>query len=202
MNDQHDTQVELDEDEGSQPRQMANGHRATSFPVPDDTECAEALTTAQILGNVDDARRVLVARRQAAAEELATLDTALRSLGVEAFRDVLHVPLTRAGHVDVTRAARVRKPGVVVHAAPKKAPRARKPASGTPRIRRSAADLDKGVTELVELVAKHPEGMRAEDIRAALGIERKFLPKLLQEAIKQKRLKKAGSKRATIYSSR
>lgn len=65
--------------------------------------------------------------------------------------------------------------------------------------RRSAEDIAAEMTRIVEFVSKHPDGARAEAIREALGYQPKEMPRILQEAIAQKRLATKGQKRATTY---
>jgi len=60
-------------------------------------------------------------------------------------------------------------------------------------------DIAALVNEIVALVAQHPEGLRAEQIREALSLEAKELPRPLNDAVASGRLKKSGQKRATTY---
>jgi hypothetical protein len=90
------------------------------------------------------------------------------------------------------------------HAITKAAPRAQ--ANGIPKQlpsgrlrRRTEADLKEMVTEIVDLVKKHPGGVNAESIRADLKIERRELPKPLGMALATKKIKKQGRKRGTLY---
>ncbi len=66
------------------------------------------------------------------------------------------------------------------------------------RGRRSAADLNAVVDRIVALVGKHKAGLRAEQIKAQLGIPRNQLMRPLSMALK-KGLRKKGQKRATTY---
>lgn len=65
--------------------------------------------------------------------------------------------------------------------------------------RRSKADLGAVLDSIVALVGKHPDGLRAEQIRKELGLVAKELPRPLAEGIASKRLLKKGQKRATTY---
>lgn len=67
------------------------------------------------------------------------------------------------------------------------------------RIRRSAADIASTVDAIESLLARHPEGLRAEQIRKELDLEAKELPRPLSEGLAQKRFAKEGQKRATTY---
>ncbi len=65
--------------------------------------------------------------------------------------------------------------------------------------RRSSGDIDALVGRIVALLVAKPEGLRAEEIRLALGIESKELPRPMMEALAQKKIIKQGQKRATTY---
>lgn len=76
----------------------------------------------------------------------------------------------------------------------------RRPRSRNGRLgRRSADDIAKMIDDIVALLEAHPEGLRAEQIREALGCEAKELPRPLSDAIDQGRISKSGQKRATTY---
>ena len=84
--------------------------------------------------------------------------------------------------------------------AARSAPRGRRTASG--RLgRRSAEDIETLVERIAELLAGHPEGLRAEQIREQLNLEAKELPRPLAEALSGGRISKRGQKRATTYFS-
>jgi hypothetical protein len=68
--------------------------------------------------------------------------------------------------------------------------------------RRSADDLAKLADEIVDLLEKHPEGLRAEQIRDALNVQAKELPRPLADALSARKISKKGQKRATTYFSR
>jgi hypothetical protein len=102
------------------------------------------------------------------------------------------------GHV----AARGRGPAPARRAAA--APAAAKPApnktTASGRLaRRSSADIATALEGVVALVKKHKEGLRAEVIRAELGLEAKELPRILKEGLATKKLRSKGQKRATTY---
>ena len=48
---------------------------------------------------------------------------------------------------------------------------------------------------------RHKEGLRAEEIRANLGMEAKELPRVLKEGLAKKKLRSKGQKRATTYTA-
>jgi hypothetical protein len=78
--------------------------------------------------------------------------------------------------------------------------------AGRPRMakpgrlaRRSAEDIAKALDMVVGLVKKTKNGLRAEDIRLALGLDVREMARVLKEGIAKKRLEATGQKRATTY---
>ena len=67
--------------------------------------------------------------------------------------------------------------------------------------RRSPADIAKALEKVVALVKSSKTPLRAEHIRQKLGMERKEMPRVLQEGLTKKILKSKGQKRATTYSA-
>ena len=65
--------------------------------------------------------------------------------------------------------------------------------------RRSADDIATALVQVVALVKKSKEGLRAEQIRSALGMQPKEMPRILKEGLATKKLKTKGQKRATTY---
>jgi hypothetical protein len=65
--------------------------------------------------------------------------------------------------------------------------------------RRSGADIEKVLGNVVELVKRHKDGMRAEQIRSQLRMQSKEMPRVLAEGLASRKLKKKGQKRATTY---
>jgi hypothetical protein len=55
------------------------------------------------------------------------------------------------------------------------------------------------VDGIVALLKQSPKGLRAEEIRAELGLQAKEMPRPLKEAVDAGRLRKSGQKRATTY---
>jgi hypothetical protein len=78
------------------------------------------------------------------------------------------------------------------------APRARK--SGRLK-RRSIEDITKALDQVVALVKKSKNGLRAEQIRASLKMQSKEMPRVLKEGLDKKKLKSKGQKRSTTYSA-
>jgi len=82
------------------------------------------------------------------------------------------------------------------------APHGRRAARPTRRgrlHRRSAVDIGKVMDAIVALLGKHKGGLRAEEIRAKLGVSKKELPRPIAEGLSAGKLKKRGEKRATTY---
>ena len=65
--------------------------------------------------------------------------------------------------------------------------------------RRSAEEITALLGKIVLLVKTHKDGMRAEEIRAKLGLESKEMPRILKEGLAKKKLSTKGQKRATTY---
>lgn len=65
--------------------------------------------------------------------------------------------------------------------------------------RRSAEDIARSLGDVVSLVKKHKEGLRAEQIRQLLGLQAKEMPRILKEGLEKRELKSKGRKRATTY---
>lgn len=93
-----------------------------------------------------------------------------------------------------------RRPGRPARAeAPAAAPATRRRGRGGRLPRRSPSDIAGMVDAIADLLAKHPNGLRAEQIRAQLDVEAKELPRPLSDGVKAGRLTKQGQKRATTY---
>ncbi len=65
--------------------------------------------------------------------------------------------------------------------------------------RRSRAEIQRVLGDIVSLVENRPRGMRAEQIRSELGMEAKEMPRILSEGLATRKLRKRGQKRATTY---
>jgi hypothetical protein len=71
--------------------------------------------------------------------------------------------------------------------------------SGGRLHRRSEAQLEKVVEQIVSFVSHHANGVNAEAIKAHLKLQRKELPRPLGMALASKKIRKKGVKRATTY---
>lgn len=65
--------------------------------------------------------------------------------------------------------------------------------------RRSTDDIGRMLDSIVNLLQKHPEGLRAEQIRETFACQAKELPRPLADGLAQGRISKSGQKRATTY---
>ena len=68
--------------------------------------------------------------------------------------------------------------------------------------RRSPADIAKALGLVVALVMTKKAGLRSEEIRKALKIDVREVPRVLKEGLANKALKSKGQKRATTYTAR
>jgi|SRR5579863_2299964 hypothetical protein len=75
----------------------------------------------------------------------------------------------------------------------------RKPSGRLPR--RSPAEIAKALGTIVALLKGKKAGLRSEQIRDALKLDKRELPRVLGEGLKTKKLKSKGQKRATVYSA-
>lgn len=113
---------------------------------------------------------------------------------------------TAPGHASggVARRRPGRPPGSgakhAAHAAPAAAPAAAPSGRRGRRLaRRTAKDITAVVGRIVALLQGSKNGLRAEEIRAKLGLDRREVPRPLAEALKKKLVSKRGKKRATTY---
>ncbi len=78
-------------------------------------------------------------------------------------------------------------------------------AKTTPKIRNgrlgrhSAGDIDQTLSRILDLLGNHPEGLRAEQIKASLGLDKREMPRPIASGLASGALSKSGQKRATVY---
>ncbi len=73
-------------------------------------------------------------------------------------------------------------------------------ARGGRLARRSPADIAKTLDAVVGAIrATKGKGLRAEDIKKALGLDRREIPRVLRQGLATKKLRSKGQKRATRY---
>jgi hypothetical protein len=77
---------------------------------------------------------------------------------------------------------------------------ARMPRSGRLK-RRSPEDIADALDQVVALLTKNHEGLRAEQIRQQLGMQAKEMPRVLKEGLAKKVLRSRGQKRSTTYTT-
>jgi hypothetical protein len=82
--------------------------------------------------------------------------------------------------------------------------RAKAPESKPARlVRRTPEQIAAVAADITALLRKCPKGLRAEEIRDKLGLDRRELPRVLQQAVKDKQIKVlGGQKRSTVYGMR
>jgi hypothetical protein len=68
--------------------------------------------------------------------------------------------------------------------------------------RRSADDITAALNKVHALLKDTPQGLRSEDIRHALKLDVRELPRVLQAGLASKTLTSKGRKRATTYFAR
>ena len=66
--------------------------------------------------------------------------------------------------------------------------------------RRSPQDIVKTLDQVVALVKMSKNGLRSEEIRKALSLDVREVPRVLKQGLSSKKLKAKGQKRATQYS--
>jgi hypothetical protein len=108
--------------------------------------------------------------------------TALRGASLSELVAVTHNGTPKASATPAARAS----------ASPKKA-------KGGRLGRRSAEDLSAMVDTIVSALQKNKGGLRSEQIRAVIGVDKKELPRPIAEALASGRITKKGEKRATTY---
>jgi hypothetical protein len=67
--------------------------------------------------------------------------------------------------------------------------------------RRSPEQIAKALDQVVALVKGKKDGLRAEQIKKAHGMDRREVPRVLKEGLSKKKLKSKGQKRATTYAA-
>ena len=137
--------------------------------------------------------------QQLASTFASAVVTAIRGANLQDILSLADTPRAEAQPRSRARpprkAARAARPA----AAPAAAPAARK-SKGRLR-RRSPEDIAKALAQVVAIVKTKKTGLRAEQIRAALKMEAKEMPRILKEGLAKKVLKSKGQKRSTTYTT-
>jgi hypothetical protein len=68
-------------------------------------------------------------------------------------------------------------------------------------VRRSPEDIAKTLASIVSLLKGKKAGLRSEQIRDALKLDRRELPRVLRMGLAKKTIRAKGEKRATVYSA-
>lgn len=135
---------------------------------------------------------------------MSTLQSRIQALSA-AFADSIIAALRETSISELTSAAGVGGGGrgKHVHSSSEdieETPTKPRAAKKTGRLaRRSEEDILKVVEEILVVVKKHPEGIRAEELREELGLDKKEMPKPMLVALANGSLRKEGEKRATVY---
>jgi hypothetical protein len=67
------------------------------------------------------------------------------------------------------------------------------------RTRRRRSDVSAEVDRVAKVLVRHKNGVRAEDLRAELGIGKVPFVQALRRLIAEKRARKTGERRSTVY---
>jgi hypothetical protein len=67
--------------------------------------------------------------------------------------------------------------------------------------RRSPAEIARTLEAIVVLLRKNKEGLRSEQIRKALRLDMREVPRVLKEGLAKRKLKSSGQRRATTYKA-
>jgi hypothetical protein len=84
--------------------------------------------------------------------------------------------------------------------APQRAPAAARSKGGR-LARRSLEDIAKTLTSIVTLLKSKKAGLRSEQIRDALKLDKREMPRVLKMGIAKKAIRAKGKKRSTQYSA-
>jgi hypothetical protein len=100
------------------------------------------------------------------------------------------------------RVVRSNGPSRPAVAAPAASPAARVAAKGPkkPLARRTPAQVAKTLSDIVALLKSAKSGMRSEEIREALSLDKREMPRVLHLGLSDKKLRSKGEKRATTYT--
>jgi hypothetical protein len=83
----------------------------------------------------------------------------------------------------------------------RRAPKARRPRAAQ-RGRRSSKELAAVMASLVATLKGAKDGMRSEELQAALSVDKKTIVRPIAAALQAKVIRKTGQKRATRYFAR
>jgi hypothetical protein len=130
------------------------------------------------------------------------LDSLASSFAAEVVRAIQSASLEELlSEVGSTRVGSTRGAGLPrASRAPAPSPYRSRRASRLPR--RSAEDIKATLHEVHDLLKASKSGLRAEQIRAALKLDVREMPRVLKEGLATKKLASKGQKRATTYFAR
>jgi hypothetical protein len=78
---------------------------------------------------------------------------------------------------------------------------AKKAAKGGRLARRSPEEIERALELVVALLRSTKDGLRSEQIRAHIGMQKEALPRVLKEGLATKQLRSKGEKRSTTYTA-
>ncbi len=137
--------------------------------------------------------------QQLASTFASAVVAAIRGANLE---DILSLAESPRPAAPARRPARVARKAKVAGAAPAAAPTAAPARKSKGRLRRrSQEEINKALAQVVAVVKSKKAGLRAEQIRAALKMEAKEMPRILKEGLAKKALKSRGQKRSTTYTA-
>jgi hypothetical protein len=145
-------------------------------------------------------RRLTAPLHSAYTESSMSLRSNIQSLAAT-FADSVLAAIRGASLEDLLAESGVgppRGPGRPRKSATTSAPSSSRRSSGR-LARRSPEQIAKALDQVVALVKGKKDGLRAEQIRAALKMESKEMPRVLKEGLAKRKLKAKGQKRATTY---
>jgi hypothetical protein len=122
--------------------------------------------------------------------QLTSLATSFANAVLEAIRGASLEDLLSESSAPTSRARREQLNGI---------PRPVRARSSGRLKRRSPEDIAGALEQVVALVKKHKNGLRAEQIRDELNMQAKEMPRVLKEGLAKRQLKSRGQKRATTY---
>jgi hypothetical protein len=136
--------------------------------------------------------------QQLATTFAAAVVTAIRGANLQDILSLADGP--RAEAKPQRRGRPQRKAAGAAPAAPAPASTSGRKSKGRLR-RRSPEEIAKALAQVVAVVKPKKAGLRAEQIRAALKMEAKEMPRILKEGLAKKVLKSKGQKRSTTYTA-
>jgi hypothetical protein len=128
-------------------------------------------------------------------------DSVLAAIRAASLEDLLAEVTAAKGRPAGRARGAVQLPGLPTGRGSLKEPPAGRAARSGRLKRRSPDDIAEALDRVLALVKKSKTGLRAEQIRATLGMQSKEMPRVLKEGLAKKKLRTTGQKRATTYTA-